>query len=433
MKKSLLTLSLSLAFAVMSFAQNVSVTFQVSNPDSLPVYVFGSWSGWSDWPGTQMTSVGNGVYEATLSLNGSSTYEYLYVNGATVYTKETLDPTWPCTNGNGQYTNRVINVGTSNMSICSNWSSCSLCGTVSNDVTYTFQVSSPDSLPVYVFGSWNNWYWPGTPMTSIGNGVYSATIPLTKSTAYEYLFVNGATAPVKEALDPAWPCTNGNGQYTNRTLQVGVMDSTICHEWASCNTCTGGPASANITFRVESPDSTPVYVFGSWSNWSNFPGTPMTSIGNNAYEVTLTLGTNQAVEYLFVNGVGTKEILNPADPCTNGNGQYTNRVANIGSTDMMLCGVWETCNTCATIGVNTVLSDKLSVNISQQGVMVQSNSINTIDQIEVYDVLGRNVYYSNNPMSTNNLIPVEFNANSIYFIKVKAQGQTQTYKGLIIE
>jgi hypothetical protein len=64
MIKKLLSLSLALFLTSAVFSQTQNVTFQVANPDSTPVYVFGSWSGWSNWPGDQMTDTnGDGIFE----------------------------------------------------------------------------------------------------------------------------------------------------------------------------------------------------------------------------------------------------------------------------------------------------------------------------------------------------------------------------------
>ena len=67
MKKLLLLLFIVL-FGANVNAQTNLVTFQVHNPDSTPVFVFGSWSGWSNWPGDPMANVGNGYYSVTLSI-----------------------------------------------------------------------------------------------------------------------------------------------------------------------------------------------------------------------------------------------------------------------------------------------------------------------------------------------------------------------------
>ncbi len=213
----------------------------------------------------------------------------------------------------------------------------------------TFQVSSPDSLPVYVFGSWNWGGWPGTLMTSVGGGFYTATLPLAENTVHEYLFVNGATAPSKEVLNPADACTNGNPTYTNRVLNLGTSDMTVCNDFASCNTCTVPGGAVLVTFEVQNPTGTPVYIFGSWSNWGNWPGDGMTPIGNGKYSITLPLASATPYEYLFVTGATpAKEILDPAAPCTNGNATYTNRVLTTMTTNQTVCGVWGSCATCTT-------------------------------------------------------------------------------------
>ncbi|MFZ4522575.1 MAG: T9SS type A sorting domain-containing protein [Bacteroidales bacterium] len=102
----------------------------------------------------------------------------------------------------------------------------------------TFQLQQPDSIPVFAFGSWSGWgNWPGNPLASVGNGFYSVTLPFTSYTSHEFLFVNGGTSPVKEVLNPAWPCTNGNATYTNRVLTLAGTDTTICLNWNSCTSC----------------------------------------------------------------------------------------------------------------------------------------------------------------------------------------------------
>lgn len=214
----------------------------------------------------------------------------------------------------------------------------------------TFQVSAPDSTPVYVFGNWNNWGgYPGIPMTPVGGGFYSASLPLVPNASYEYLFVNGALSPAKEMLSPSAPCTNGNPQYTNRVFTLGTRDTTVCNTFASCSSCNAPTATVLITFQVQDPPQTPVYVFGSWSNWSNFPGTQMNSLGNGLYSITLPLASGTRYEYQFINGATpANEVLNPAASCTNGNTQYTNRVLNVPAANTTFCNLWASCSSCGT-------------------------------------------------------------------------------------
>ncbi len=217
----------------------------------------------------------------------------------------------------------------------------------------TFQVSGPDSLPVYVHGSWNWAGYPGVLMTSVGGGFYTASIPLAEATTYEYQFVNGTSGSnwdyAKEVLNPADPCTNGNATYTNRVLNLGTADMTVCNEFESCNTCTVpvNPA-VQVTFEVQNPSQTPVYIFGNWNNWTGYPGTLMTAIGNGKYNVTLPLTASTTYEYFFVGGISTKEPIDAAMPCTNGNQQYTNRIFTAPTTNQTICATWGSCATCTT-------------------------------------------------------------------------------------
>ncbi len=412
-----------------SVPSQVNVTFQVQNPDSTPVFVFGSWSGFSNYPGDLMTPIGNGVYSVTLPLNANSNYEYLFVNGATPI-KEALDPAWPCTNGNSQYTNRTLAVGGADLTVCAQWQTCNSCTSVPALANVTFQVENPDSVPVYVFGNWNGFSnYPGTPMTSIGNGIYEVTIQLGTNANYEYLFVNGAT-PVKEVLNPAWPCTNGNGQYTNRTLSLGATDTSVCSIWATCAACgTVAPVYINATFQVQNPDSTPVYLFGSWSGWSNYPGTPMTAIGNNTYEASIQLLENTNYEYLFVNG-GTpiKEVLDPAWLCTNGNAQYTNRVIVTPGVDVTTCSKWASCDPCSPTSVNEITAADLQLIYSNQGLLISSSKVKMVDQVVIFDLMGKQVFSSKSNVNTNSLMPVQFNSTGVYLVKLTIDNQVMTFK-----
>ncbi len=432
MKKLLLILLCSFGWSI-GQAQNVNVTFQVHSPDSTPVYVFGSWSNWTNWPGDLMTDIGNGYYIKSLSIPASATHEFLFVNGVGP-TKEILDPAWSCTNGNGQYTNRVVTIGAADTTICNDWQSCNTCTAPAGVVAVTFQVYQPDSTPVYVFGSWSGWQnWPGDLMASIGNGYYATTLYLPSSTVYEFLYTNGV-GPTKEVLDPAWPCTNGNGQYTNRVLTLGNADTVVCNAWQSCNTCTVASSTVNVTFRVASPDSLPVYIFGNWSNWGNWPGDMMTAISANTYEVTIPLTSSTPYEYLFVNGVGpTKEVLDPAWSCTNGNAQYTNRVFIPGASDTTICSIWSTCNTCSTAGLNSISNGDVKIIVSKKGILFMSSQYTQTSSIQIFDVTGRCIYNQEKSVAINNMIPVSLKTGEMYLIRCNIDGEVATFKAIISE
>ena len=435
-KKILLSLA-SLLLTCHLFAQTQMVTFQVSSPDSTPVFVFGSWSGWTNWPGEPMTLLGSGTWSATLPIASNTTHEFLFVNGGTPFAKEALDPAWPCTNGNAVYTNRVLNLGSADTALCYTWNTCNACTIVAPpaNVNVTFQVANPDSTPVFVFGSWSGWTnWPGDPMTDAnGDGIYDATLSLPASATYEYLYVNGV-GPTKETLNPAWLCTNGNGTYTNRVLNLGAANTVLCNKWSSCDTC--GAISIppiNVTFKVKNTDSVPVHVFGSWSGWSNWPGTVMTlNTATNEYEATISIPSSDTIEYLFVNGVGpTKEVLDPTWTCTNGNTAFTNRMTILGLADTSICAEWESCTPCGPSNIIEIDEASLSISLTTNSVRINANQVSAFDQLEIYDMVGRRIYDVRNNVVANTNIPVQLQSGQLYIFRIKSGSSYFKLKGAI--
>ena len=104
----------------------VSVTFEVSAVDTLPVYLFGNWNNWNNFPGVPMPYDANSnSYKTTNSFAANSTIEYLFVNA--LQAKEQLNASWSCTNGNVQYTNRLLTLGSADTTVCAQWASCNAC------------------------------------------------------------------------------------------------------------------------------------------------------------------------------------------------------------------------------------------------------------------------------------------------------------------
>jgi hypothetical protein len=244
--------------------------------------------------------------------------------------KEVLDPAWPCTNGNGEYTNRLSLLGGSDTTICYVWGTCDACNVpvlTQVDLPVTFDdpnvnyalvdfggnASNIEADPVVpanmvckVIKSNTAELWAGTTIggtagfataipfvpgsTTLTMRVYSpdAGIPVrmkvedpndpTKSVetedvtatangweTLEFNFANqaGGTAPI-------------NYGYTYQKLSVffnfGTPGAVAGEKTYFCDDIEFGgstPAMINVTFSVQNPDSIPVYVFGSWSNWVN--------------------------------------------------------------------------------------------------------------------------------------------------------------------
>ncbi|MFM9052306.1 MAG: hypothetical protein ACKOKF_08310, partial [Bacteroidota bacterium] len=192
----------------------------------------------------------------------------------------------------------------------------------------------------------------------------------------------------------------------------------------------GAVATVDVTFQVQSPDSLPVYVFGSWSGFSNFPGTLLTTTGTpNTYEGTITLNANASYEYLFVNGgAPITEDLDPAGACTNGNAQYTNRTLLTGSADMTVCNIWATCLSCATVGISELVSDLYSISMFNEGIRINGATESDIRMLEVYDMMGRRIYSNDTGVKVNSIIPMNFGASALLVIKFTTDEGAAMYK-----
>jgi hypothetical protein len=269
-------------------------------------------------------------------------------------------------------------------------------------------------------------------MTSIGGGKYQATknLPL-NDTTIEYLYVNGTQT--KEVLDPAASCTNGNGQFTNRKIiNTGTMAKTLCNKWASCDSCGQiTPSNINVKFAVQATDSMPVYVIGNW-DWSSFPGLLMpfnAATGN--YEVTKSLPANSTIEYLYVNGTGTKEALLPAMACTNGDPTYTNRKAILGSADITLCNRWKTCNACIPLAIGNAKLQDVNINVSNTYINISANTAMQFDGLEIIDIVGKTVFATSKKINANENIAVNLQSNTMYIIRVKSGDTFYKVKAVI--
>ena len=108
----------------------VNVTFQVDMGQVTAGFttpeVNGTWNSWCGNCNPMTDADGDGVWEATIPLL-TGIYEYKY-SADTWTIQEMNDPTASCTNGNSTNTNRMLNVGTSDMTISTVcWGSCTPC------------------------------------------------------------------------------------------------------------------------------------------------------------------------------------------------------------------------------------------------------------------------------------------------------------------
>ena len=96
-----------------------------------------------------------------------------------------------------------------------------------NDITFSVDMSGYGGsfTEVNLNGSFNGWCGSCNPMTDMGGGIWSVTIPLADGT-YDYKFtVDGWTD--QENFTAGAVCTTTNGGFTNRLLDVDGSDMTL--------------------------------------------------------------------------------------------------------------------------------------------------------------------------------------------------------------
>jgi len=205
----------------------VSVAFSVNmNQVSVSpsgVFLAGTFNGFST-SAHQMSDLGNGIFADTLLLDTSVVVQYKFVNGTGPSAIFELVPA-SCGNvGGGGIINRefaVPSVSSVLPTVC--FGECQDCQQpVFSDITFRVNMSSVQVSPqgVFLAGSFNNFSTTQTPMTSVGSGIYEATLPLDTSINIQFKYVNGSgTSAVFEQAPPACGVPDGFGGF-NRSLVV---------------------------------------------------------------------------------------------------------------------------------------------------------------------------------------------------------------------
>lgn len=234
----------TLFLSVNLFAQQ-NVTFSVDmstyGGSFTSVEVNATWNGFCG-ACNPLTDQGGGIWSATIPLN-SGTYEYKFtIDGGSTY--ETLVAQEVCTVTNFGFTNRYLEVGTSDITLpTAPWDGCAedLVNPGPHDVTFEVDMSSSGldtSAGVRVVGEWNGFDANSNFLMDQGGGIWSATIPLDEK-SWQYKFVVGNYSPDEQFLqgDPNTSSSNGpctDGVCTNRFIQV-AQDLTVETTWNDSN------------------------------------------------------------------------------------------------------------------------------------------------------------------------------------------------------
>tara|TARA_Y100001968_G_C19453194_1_gene770177 strand:- start:4083 stop:5270 length:1188 start_codon:yes stop_codon:yes gene_type:complete len=125
------------------------------------------------------------------------------------------------------------------------------------------QVSNPFTTPE-INGDFNAWCGNCNPLTdSNGDNIWETELKFKSNDSIEYRF-SADSWSIQENMDPSGICTNGNINFTNRTLTIPSNDSilnVVC--WESCDPCVSTipqlefsmsiyPNPANQSIRIKS-------------------------------------------------------------------------------------------------------------------------------------------------------------------------------------
>lgn len=212
-----------------------TVTLQVDmsqeTVSGLGVHVAGSFQGWL--PGsTPMTDIGGDVWEYTVTATDGDQLTYKFLNGNDWPQSEIVPGACGTDDGFGGFNRLHIVTQHETIQVC--FGSCAMCTSSTVDVTIqvNMQNETVAAEGVHIAGTWQGWA-PGiTPMTDLGNGVWSYTTTFGIGEYIEYKFINGNAWGQDEAVPPE--CAVG----FNRFHTVGGTNETldpVC--FATCTVC----------------------------------------------------------------------------------------------------------------------------------------------------------------------------------------------------
>jgi len=274
MKKAILLMAFVMA-GLFAGAQTTNVTFQLDMNTYTGTFttpeVNGTFNSWCGNCAPMADPNNDGIWNVTIALPTGTTVEFKYSHDNWAG-QETNSPSAPCTNGNTQFTNRVLVVPAADTTlgvVC--WGSCSPCAANPTTANVTFRVDMNEFTGTFttpeINGTFNSWCGNCAPMTDANNdNIWEITINLPIGDSLEYKFSHDNWAG-QETNDPTGACTNGNTQFTNRVLVVSgdTIMPAVC--WGSCLPCGlssnvkenalaalrmfPNPAKSNVTFESD--------------------------------------------------------------------------------------------------------------------------------------------------------------------------------------
>ncbi|MBL0048363.1 MAG: T9SS type A sorting domain-containing protein [Bacteroidetes bacterium] len=384
----------------------VDVTFRVNmsneviSPDR--VHIAGTFNGF-DADSTLMTSLGGGIYSATITSYVGAQIQYKFINGNTFVGEETVPSGCGVSNGFGGY-NRSIIAPSSNTvlpTVC--FSSCTNCS-ANTPINVTFRVNMSNELVspngVHLAGTFNGFDADSTLMNPIGGNVYEAVVAILSNSNVTYKFINGDSFTTVENVPSACGVSDGFGGY-NRYFTVPASNDTVlgivC--FSSCTNCVT-PSFVDIHFRVNMSNETVslngIHIAGTFNGF-DADSTAMTAIGNGVYEAVLSLDTTTVVLYKYINGNTFTTVENVPSGCgvPDGFGGYNRQLTVPNATDTLDVVCFSSCVNCVTAPALvdvTFLVDMTSYIVSPNGIHLAGTFNGFSSSATQMDSIGNNVY-----------------------------------------
>ena len=308
-------------------------------------------------PGFIMTDEdGDGIWSFTVELE-ADTYTYKYRNGHW--------PSWNVGEGweevpseceVGDWGDREVIVFDQDFSLdilCFNSCNAECVEVIYSNVTFQVDMSDQelsDSDVVYVQGTFNAWCGYCNPMSDINeDDIWELTIEIPTG-EYEYIFTTQGwdglqgNAPLGSDCDWFLDPTYGNYGFIleEQDLLLGPYCFGTC--WETCQT----PAEVDVTFHVDMNNEeniNDVYMIGNFQTftWQTvFQPTVMEDLdGDGIYSVTITVLSDELIEYKFVNGSSIESNVgigacgnNPNSNCESPGSDCNNREFQVPSCEI---------------------------------------------------------------------------------------------------
>ncbi|NNK80443.1 MAG: T9SS type A sorting domain-containing protein [Flavobacteriales bacterium] len=289
---------------------------------------------------------------------------------------------------------------------------------------------------VEINGTFNNFCGTCNPMeeTSPGSGVYEVTIDLPAGDI-EYKFTVNATTDDEyyETLIEGAPCTVSAFGFTNRFLAIGADDivlDTACFE--ACVACDDVLPSYQVVFRVDMSEYTGP-SFGSVDVNGSFNGfcggcAPMTDVGDNVYELAITLEQG-TYEYIFtLDGFNTgQESFEDGDPCTSTIDVFVNRTIDVDSDETLAAVCWNSCFECGASSVVEFEKEAFNIFPNPSSGIVQlrsdASSIGDFEIINIYSISGQQVLSERMNADNNYIMDLSSLEKGVYTVELSTENR----------